>query len=283
MVDIQRCDIRVPQDLYDEITEIAEKEFNAPRYHKTGKVQVSSTIIELIKLGIANLRGEAIVSDKVSDIHRVVNEAVESKLKDIGYSSDIIPDNLGDRDSASFADRIETIVDEKLENAIAQCQQKLFASVREELEPILVAEKEMRELSANDYFIQAVAEEVTKIITPIEPERADDANTTERLPDENEPQDPQKLSQSESPIEEVEAEKEANLEENLPTQIDKASLDLIFDEEEEEESADWNKLKTPELRKIITMKGLGMTFREKLGKAPRAARKAELVKFLESN
>ena len=275
MVDIQRCDIRVPQDLYDEITKIAEKEFNAPRYHKTGKVQVSSTIIELIKLGIANLRGEAIVSDKISDIHRVVNEAVESKLKDIGYSSDILPDKLGDR--------IETIVDEKLENAIAQCQQKLFASVREELEPILVAEKEMRELSANDSFIQAVAEEVTKIITSTEPERADDANTTERLPDENEPQDLQKLSQNELPIEEVEAEKEANLEENLPTQIDKASLDLIFDEEEEEELADWNQLKTPELRKVITIKGLGIKFREKLGKAPRAARKAELVKFLESN
>lgn len=62
---IKRCDVRVPIHLYEEIEKIAVEEYNAPNYHKTGRPQVSGTIIELLKLGIATLKGE--VSDKLSD------------------------------------------------------------------------------------------------------------------------------------------------------------------------------------------------------------------------
>ena len=62
---IKRCDVRVPIDLYNEIETIAVEEYNAPNYHKTGRPQVSSTIIQLLKLGIDSLRGE--VSGKSSD------------------------------------------------------------------------------------------------------------------------------------------------------------------------------------------------------------------------
>ncbi len=70
----------------------------------------------------------------------------------------------------------------------------------------------------------------------------------------------------------------------LPTQIDKSSLEPIFndndEEEEEEEEVDWNQLKVGELRKVITIKGLGNKFREKLGLSPRESKKAEIIKFL---
>jgi hypothetical protein len=69
--------------------------------------------------------------------------------------------------------------------------------------------------------------------------------------------------------------------EELPTQIDKYSLEPIFDDDlDEEKDADWNELKVSELRKVITIKGLGNKFREKLGKSPRESKKAEIIKFL---
>ncbi len=68
----------------------------------------------------------------------------------------------------------------------------------------------------------------------------------------------------------------------LLSQIDKSSLDPVFDDDiNEEKDADWNELKVGELRKVITIKGLGNKFREKLGKSPRESKKAEIVKFLE--
>ena len=69
--------------------------------------------------------------------------------------------------------------------------------------------------------------------------------------------------------------------EDLPTQIDKSSLEPIFDDDlDEDEDVDWNELKVGELRKVITIKGLGDKFREKLRKSPRESKKAEIVKFL---
>ncbi len=67
------------------------------------------------------------------------------------------------------------------------------------------------------------------------------------------------------------------------TKVNSKSLAPLFEDEEgEEEDADWNKLKVTELRRVITIKGLGKKFREKLGKSPREAKKAEIIKFLQS-
>ena len=55
---------------------------------------------------------------------------------------------------ALSTETIESTLDEKLEKAIA--------SVKEELQPTLAAEKAIRELSANDEFIRAIAEKVKK-------------------------------------------------------------------------------------------------------------------------
>ena len=75
--------------------------------------------------------------------------------------------------------------------------------------------------------------------------------------------------------------------EELPSQIDKTSLDPIFDDfndfddiEDDEEEIDYNKVKVSNLRRIITIKRLGQKFPQKLGKTPIVARKAEIVKFL---
>ncbi|NJS42301.1 hypothetical protein HC766_09325 [Candidatus Gracilibacteria bacterium] len=78
---IKRCDVRIPIALFNQIEDIAVNRFNVPLYHKTGKPQVSSTIIELIKIGIATLNGDAL-PDNV-DVDRKIENSIEPLQKQI--------------------------------------------------------------------------------------------------------------------------------------------------------------------------------------------------------
>jgi hypothetical protein len=89
------------------IEKIAVEEYNAPLYHKTGKPQVSSTIIELLKLGIENLRGE--VSDNIPDKVSDKVQELESQIKQIQSAS------ISDNQSDTIPD---TNVDEKIDRAV---------------------------------------------------------------------------------------------------------------------------------------------------------------------
>ena len=175
---IKRCDVRVPIDLYNEIEKIAVEEYNAPLYHKTGKPQVSGTIIELLKLGIENLRGE--VSDKIPDTLSNKVRELESKIEQIQSDtlSDIKPD---------------TNLDEKIEKAIDYAMPKAIANLKNDEE-----------------FLKAIASKVQKVPT---------------IATDND------LYASKNAPERVEIEPD----ETITTQIDKTSLDPIFDGVEESE------------------------------------------------
>jgi hypothetical protein len=218
---IKRCDVRVPINLYNEIEKIAVEEYNAPLYHKTGKPQVSSTIIELLKLGIENLRGE--VSDNLPDTLSGKLSELESQIKQIQSAS------LSDNQSDTIPD---INIDEKIDRAVTS-------------------------LKSDREFLKAIALEVQKISTAA---KDDDKYCAENA------------------IEQAEAKED---EEETITQIDKASLAPIFeDEDEDEDEVDFQGCTVSHLRKIVTIKGLGKKFREKLGKYPGNAKKAEIVKFL---
>ena len=218
---IKRCDVRVPIHLYKEIEKIAVEEYNAPVYHKTGKPQVSSTIIQLLRLGIENLRG--IVSDTISDTIPDKVRELESRIEQI--QSTFVSDNKSDTLS-------DIKVDKKINHAIAL-------------------------LKNDEKFIGAIAAEVQKISYSAKDDR--------EYPFDNATE---------------EAESSEYEDENI-TQIDKASLAPIFeDEDEDEEEVDFQSCTVSHLRKIVTIKGLGKKFKEKLGKYPGNAKKAEIVKFL---
>ncbi|HEY9768809.1 MAG TPA: hypothetical protein V6C71_09980 [Coleofasciculaceae cyanobacterium] len=140
---IKRCDVRVPIDLYNEIEEIAVQEYNAPVYHKTGKPQVSSTIIELLKLGIENLKGEASgsIPDTLSDRVR----ELESQIKQI--QSDTLSDSKPDTD-----------IDEKIEKAIDYAMPKAIG---------YAMPKAIAVLKSDEEFLRAIALEVQKISTVV--------------------------------------------------------------------------------------------------------------------
>ncbi|VEP13112.1 conserved hypothetical protein [Hyella patelloides LEGE 07179] len=68
---ITRVDVRIPNELYDEIMAIALSHFNAKIHHRSNKPEVTPTILELIKIGIAHL----------DTTLPITNEAVDSNLQ----------------------------------------------------------------------------------------------------------------------------------------------------------------------------------------------------------
>ena len=68
---VTRVDIRIPNELYDEIQAIAVNHFNAKIHHRSHKPEVTPTILELIKIGIAHL----------DTTLPITNEAVDSNLQ----------------------------------------------------------------------------------------------------------------------------------------------------------------------------------------------------------
>ena len=62
--EITRVDVRIPNDLYNEIQAIAIEHFNAKIHHRSNKPEVTPTILELIKIGIAHLDTTLPVTDQ---------------------------------------------------------------------------------------------------------------------------------------------------------------------------------------------------------------------------
>ena len=103
---IARVDIRIPHDIYEQIMAIATNHFHAKIHHRSGKPEVSPTILELIKIGIAHLdpggTDKPDISDKsvVTELRQQIKELdkrlseVESKLSDESVTDNItdIPD-----------------------------------------------------------------------------------------------------------------------------------------------------------------------------------------------
>ena len=52
---ITRVDVRIPNELYDNLQAIAISRFNAKIHHRSNKPEVTATILELIKIRIAHL------------------------------------------------------------------------------------------------------------------------------------------------------------------------------------------------------------------------------------
>lgn len=72
---VTRVDIRIPNELYDEIQAIAVDYFNAKIHHRSNKPEVTPTILELIKIGIEHLESIPPATETVG------NETVVGELK----------------------------------------------------------------------------------------------------------------------------------------------------------------------------------------------------------
>jgi uncharacterized protein YwgA len=104
--------VRVPIELYKEIETIAVEEYNAPTYKKTGRPQVSQTIIELIRLGLENLRNG--ISDSSSD---KISDSLQKRIEDLESK---INSDISDISSDNVSDTVKTLVNEQVESALAE-------------------------------------------------------------------------------------------------------------------------------------------------------------------
>lgn len=205
--------------------------------------------------------------DKSGEIKPALGTAVKEILK-IFFSDENVPSPLPDNVPLLPSN---VVTEDRLAEAFSEFQTSSKASsnvpsnvlTEDDLDKRVEAaigeaiSKALAELKSDEEFLKAIALEVQKI-------------STVATPNEN--------YVAENAIEQASTEED---EEETITQIDKASLAPIFEEEEEAgEEVDFQSCTVSHLRKIVTLKGLGKKFSEKLGKYPGNAKKAEIVKFL---
>ena len=82
---VKRTDIRIPLPLYEELQKIAVERFNAPIHHISGKPEISSTLLELVRYGIQYLQLglTAPYTDRVPDNINQRLEAIEQQLEQL--------------------------------------------------------------------------------------------------------------------------------------------------------------------------------------------------------
>ena len=94
---VTRVDVRIPNELYNQIQAIATNHFHAKIHHRSNKPEITPTIIELIKIGIAHLEStlpatdeteELELKEQIKDFDRRL-KFIESKLSGVSLTATI--------------------------------------------------------------------------------------------------------------------------------------------------------------------------------------------------
>jgi hypothetical protein len=100
---ITRIDVRIPNDIYSQIEQIAIKT-NQPVHHRSGKPIVTPIILNLINLGLEAIAKEDFnletLTDKQSDNNRIKEAELEKKIL------------------ASLEDKLEAMIEDKIKQLI---------------------------------------------------------------------------------------------------------------------------------------------------------------------
>jgi hypothetical protein len=81
---VTRVDVRLPNQVYEEISAIAIYHFNAKIHHRSNKPEVTPTILELIKIGIAHIDSTLpVTNETVTDELRQALEQLDSRLRTV--------------------------------------------------------------------------------------------------------------------------------------------------------------------------------------------------------
>jgi hypothetical protein len=129
---VTRCDIRVPNDLYEQIESLAISR-GAKIHHRSNKPEVTGTILELIKIGLTYQHLSPKSSDNLSILSGSLSDEVLEDIASKVYDklSNLRSDNLGDvSDLADKISDIETrlsgyLTENELRLAIAPFEKKL--------------------------------------------------------------------------------------------------------------------------------------------------------------
>jgi hypothetical protein len=208
---ITRCDIRVPNELYAEIEKIAVEHFNASTHWKSGKTEVTSTILELIRYGIRYLSDDMDSGSKSAQITGNNYQELSDRLAQVEeqISSDNPSGKLSDKRLAELADRLAAVetrvksdnqsdIISDMESKFSQALASFHQSISNEIEQKLVqVTLRIEEISVELKQIEEALLKTDEIAIPGEP-------NNEPTPSKEEPPS--------------------------PTQVDRATLAPIFDE-----------------------------------------------------
>jgi hypothetical protein len=92
---ITRVDVRIPNHIYEQVQAIATQHFQAKVHHRSGKPEVSPTILELIKIGIAHL--EATLPDSADISDKSVASELREQIKGLDVRLKALEGKKGDR------------------------------------------------------------------------------------------------------------------------------------------------------------------------------------------
>ena len=102
---VTRCEIRVPNELYSQIEALATKK-GARIHHRSGKVEVTGTILELLKLGLSVSDHAADMSDKLSDSQEISGK---------------VSDNISE-----IREQVTPIINESVQGAIVSLREEVL-------------------------------------------------------------------------------------------------------------------------------------------------------------
>ena len=79
---IVRVDLRLPKEVYEQIQAIAVSRYRAKIHHRSGRPEVSPTILQLIKMGITQVEAELSDSTDTVSTEELIEqiEALDSRL-----------------------------------------------------------------------------------------------------------------------------------------------------------------------------------------------------------
>ncbi|WP_330205124.1 hypothetical protein [Cyanobacterium sp. Dongsha4] len=85
--DFHRLDIKLPIDVYEQISKIAANSFSARIHHISGKPEITQTLLYLLELGIQSfLDGNELIkkydTDKYADTIPITEKGVKQLIKD---------------------------------------------------------------------------------------------------------------------------------------------------------------------------------------------------------
>ena len=241
--------LRIPLQLWEQVSNYGYENFSKSDDEKD--FDITATLLELIGKGLGN---DSVEQTDIQTVEQIVKNIVNQNTQETDEQS---IKHLVIQTVEQQFDNLLNIVDNRMSD-----QLNAFIAKREDIEQKNKIAIANQIASLKNDLNETIEQKLKSIVSELETGQDYDIPTITKI-----------NKKSLAPI--------IDDKEELPTQIDKSSLEPIFDDDlDEEEDVDWNELKVGELRKVITIKGLGNKFREKLRKSPRESKKAEIVKFL---
>lgn len=270
---ITRIDVRIPNDIYQKIEQIAI-ETNQPLHHRSGKPVVTPIILNLLNLGLEATAKEDFnlesLTDKQSGTNRIKEAEIEKKI--LASLEDKLESLIENKVEVLVENKLSEIINDKLSDRLSNAFVVDSAEAREKIydfEPIEESEDNVETIEAD-----LISDNINDKISDIK----ENANIKEENADSEEIFDVEVESVVEDNnqldnTEDVETEDESEvIEDDLPSPKENKQLTLIEDKSQGQEIP-------ANLNQTELAKRLGYKNHTQVGKKFKQLSKEEFIKW----